>query len=1239
MRIVIDLQACQTEQSGLRGIGRYSLSLAKAMAEFNQKNELRVALNGVYSNSISQLQKDLPSLLEQQRLSYYHYPVTQDEAYFKPLASTLVLHHYSQLQTDVLHISSIFEGFNAKAVVPQKIGKLSQTLCSATLYDLIPLVFKEKYLENSAFKSWYYEKLGILKNCDLLLAISESTRQDAINYLNIDPQCVVNISGAVEKKFKKLLLEPNDVAPFLAKYGIRKDFVLYAGGMNFRKNMQGMISGYAAVPQDVRKSHQLVVVCALDNYNRNKLRHFARRCGLHDEEIVLTGYVSDSDLVFFYNLCKLFVFPSLYEGFGLPLLEAMSCGAPVIGANNSSIPEVIDWQEALFDLHKKDAMSNLINKALSDKGYRLALIENGKKRAENFSWEKTAEKAIAAYTETHQRLCAVDPVFVAPHLPRYKLAYFSPLPKQRSGIASYSAELLPVMARHFDIDLFVDDCEVEDDWLKNNFNILSYDELDKYYDQYDIVIYNMGNSEFHAKMYRLLQKYPGIVILHDFFLSGLIKYIDTRGDEKGFFWNELSYSHGTHLAWKTKQVNDVQELQLEYPINHRVIDNAIGVIVHSPYLLDLVRKFYPQGVKPPLKVIKQIRQSANEITGESRNIIRRNLGIQDHEFIICSFGFIAFTKLYEVIINAFASSLLAKRPDIRLIFVGDVAPAEYEAKLLALIEHFGLNERIKITGYQTVYEYNGYLAAADLAIQLRANSRGETSRAVLDCLACRVPVIVNAYATFNDYPNNTVYKIPEEVTTEALCKALEELYTNKELRSQLKMSGADYIYNEHNPKKIAAHYATTINELIERKRAAQTSTLISDLGKTLANFEVAPNQIRAIAAAHILSKPSFNTPRLLIDVSHICIKDYESGIQRVVRCLVSSLYENCEMVYHPQVVKLENNKLYDASSFFNDQLNDSNGNEIMIRDHEILLMLDSSWPFFYKFADVFSELKARKGKVYTVVYDLIPVLHPQASSPEMTEMFSDWINSAVRHSDGLICTSQAVADELLSYITENKLTYDNPLNIGSFHLGAIFPRVDKNDNLEQRKELSSFLQNRNKMFLMVGTIEPRKGHEFALNAFELLWQQGLDISLCIAGKAGWNVDSIMSRIHEHQELGKKLLFIENPNDSELLICYRSATALVFPSLAEGFGLPIVEAAQNGLPVIASEIPVLREIAGDNVTFFSLSSPLCLSDTIKDWLLKPNDKGAGSMTWLTWQQSSEQLLQIILKNNWYKTLEK
>lgn len=1243
MRIVIDLQAGQTETSRNRGTGRYSLCLAEAVAAKRGEHELRITLNGTYHGNIADILNRFTGLPAQAQFSYYHYPVPDKpfdspQDYRRPVAEALIRKHYAALHADVLHISSVFEGFWNQAVVPGRLSALPGTLCSATLYDLTPLIFRDTYLANPAVKKFYYQRLSTIRSCDLLLAISESTRQDAINYLDIAPDKIVTVSGAADPRFRPVTIAPEQASVFLRRYAIDKRYVLYVGGLEFHKNIKGAISGYARLPWDTRRQHQLVVVWPIQPDEKAVLADYARGEGLADDELVFTGFVPDDDLVRLYNLCTLFLFPPLYEGLGLPVLEAMACGAPVLAADNSSIPEIIGRRDALFDAKCPEAITDALYRGLADPAYREDLKGWSVSRSALFNWEKSAAKTVAAFEEAHEKSRPRNAMLLAKQLPRRKIAYFSPLSNRKSDIADYSAALLPELARYYDIDLFTDTPGAGDDYIASNFAIYPMKDFPGKSEEYAVPVYQLGNSPFHTAMYELLQRHPGIVVLHGFYYGRLLQYIETAEPAKtGLLWEEAEYSHGAGVLPVPGDPQEREDFLLQYPCNRRLLDTATGIIVPSQYCEKLSRQFYPEGTAAPCRHIRFPKNRIPEADAQGRRSIRQELGFRPEDVVIVSLGCVASSQMNDVLIEAFRRSGLTQNAKVRLVFVGEPDQEEYGEKLRDMIRESGLADSITITGFQTREQSLRYLQAADFAVQLRKHCRGETSAAVLDCLAAGVPVILNAPATCNDYSDDIVRKISENAPLTELTAALEQLTEDTALREQYARRSKEYLEREHHPAQIAAQYATAIETFTQQYAANRPAALVNALGNLLAGHTIPEEELNQIANCVVDNTPSFKPPRILVDVSYLIQADHHSGISRVVKNIAEKLYEDRTGRYRPQLVRLDSNQLFPCGI---DQqaatIRPLPGYpKIQAQWNDILFMLDSSWFFYDNFSEVFTEVRRQKGKIYTVVYDLIPILHAAITPPDIACGFPRWLHAAIQSSDGLVCISRAVADELIDYIEQQNIPYDQPLNIGYFHLGADF-KVAASE-AEVRPLVDDWFAADGKTFLIVGWIDARKGQDFALEAFEKLWAAGSDVRLVFAGKHYYNRRRLIARVLSHPEYGKRLLWINTPTDAEMRYCYRHATALLFPSIAEGFGIPLIEAAHHGLPVLCSDIPVFREIAGDYATYFPPASPQGLAEALAAWLDEPQHPDIAQMPRCTWEQSSQQLLQVILHHGWYKTL--
>ncbi|UXH41297.1 glycosyltransferase family 4 protein [Pseudomonas promysalinigenes] len=831
MRIVIDMQGAQTE-SRFRGIGRYSLALAQGIVRNRGGHEVYLVLNGMLDDSIVSIRAAFADLLPQShiRVWYAEGPVADNEP--ANLARRQVAEHVRQacidaLEPDVIHVTSAVEGYIDDAVIGSPVLHAGG-IVSATLYDLIPLVSPQQYLDgNPGYRAHYLDKVEAFKHYDLLLSISAFAREEALSLLPLQSDKVVNVSTAADDVFYPVSLSQEEGDALRAKIGLRDTFVLYSGGADERKNLPRLIEAFASIKGELGDT-QLVFAGKMPKYHVEKYREHAHAHGLNGDDLVFTGFVTDAQLRGLYNICKLYVFPSWHEGFGLPPLEAMKCGAAVIGANTSSVPEVIGLDEALFDPRSTEAIAAQLRKALLNDAFRAELASHGLKRAEQFSWDHTGRAAVVAFER------ALASVAEAERSPRHDV------------------------------------------------------------------------------------------------LSTLTEAVAATG----------------HLQ-----------------------SGAVDV-----------------------------------------------------------------TRLAKAI---------------------------------------------------------------DYSVQAPA-------------------------------------------------------------------------------------------------------------GK----------------------------PSLFVDISELCKHDGKSGIQRVVRSILLEWLNNPPANYdiHP-VYTVAGEPFYRHASRFIDKFLDSEpttatqDEAISFRAGDAYLGLDLLMDVLPHKTSFLDTLRKHGVSVYFVVYDLLILQMPHCFVGSLQEHYRNWIN-VVSSYDGALCISQAVADDLERWVAESGPSRLSPFKLGAFHLGADIDQSVPSKGLPDSPSQRLETLEAGPIFLMVGTLEPRKGHAQTLSAFDLLWANGVEANLVIVGKHGWLVDELASRIEAHPQLGRRLMWLDGISDEYLEHAYQSSDCLIAASEGEGFGLPLIEAAQKSLPIIARDLPVFREVAGEHAYFFNGLEPQALADCIVAWLelkAQSNHPTSVAMPWLTWKQSAAQLL--------------
>jgi glycosyltransferase involved in cell wall biosynthesis len=825
---------------------------------------------------------------------------------------------------------------------------------------------------------------------------------------------------------------------------------------------------------------------------------------------------------------------------------------------------------------------------------------------------------------------------------RPRMAYVSPLPPEATGIADYSADLLPALASFYDIDVIVSQNKITDPWIVAHCKVRSVAWFKKNHQDYARVVYNFGNSPFHEHLFDILSQIPGVVILHDFFLGNLQFYRESYLRIPNTFSDALYSSHGYKAIIERYLIEDDSLVVGKYPANLKVIQQAKGVIVHSEHARDLASQWYGHHVGEAWKVLSLPRAAPVLEAGGGQ--AKLALGFKADDLLVCSFGMLGGTKLNHKLVEAWNSSVLASKCNAWLVFVGELPSGPYGEELQKQIKKSGCGQ-IKITGRVEQANYRQYLQAADVGVQLRAHSRGETSAAVLDCMNYGLPTIINANGSLKEIPSDAVIKLPDEFEADHLIYALESLMSEPKKRRELSIAAKREVEGQHSPEYCARLTAQAV-ECFYRTGGEGLQAVIDSLPEIPMTFD-SDTEMAAFSSLLALNFPTHPAVKqLLIDVTITCHDDYKTGIQRVVRALTSELIKSPPAGYRvePVFLKAQNNarsyryaRQWTAKSLSLPQLEWRDepveynaGDQLLIADYT------GGYAVETEREKCFEAIKRCGVSIHFVVYDLLPIHMPEVF-PEGQFGFEDWVATVSRVADTALCISQSVADDLKAYVDRAKPDRINPIRIEWFHLGA-----DMNNSIptlgvpNDAGETLDLIKSRLSL-LMVGTIEPRKGYMQAIEAFSLLWDQGIEVNLVIVGKEGWQalpdgmrrtIPSIVNRLRTHPQRGKRLIWLEGISDEYLEMVYVASSCLLAASEGEGFGLPLIEAAQKGLPVLARDIPVFREVAGEHASYFNGSDPAKLAEAVKAWLANPQRHQLAvkhnPMPWLTWPEATERL---------------
>ena len=814
MRIGIDLLGAQSPHHGRRGIGRYARDLVSALVARPDGGHYflhrRPALGTV----------GIEDVISSDRATWRDLPACGDG---EAAASSDSLVRDDPDGLDAWLLASPFESWNG--YLPPSRTEGGPALV-AVLYDLIPFLAPPDGIPIHPDQRRLPHAARALKRFDALLAISESTRRDAIRLLDLDPSRVVAIGSAADDA----RFGPGDApsAHELAQLGIDRPYVFTVGGMDARKNFHGLAEAFARLPAQWKESHKLVLACDLSDQARDEATRTARQLGITGS-LVLVGEVSDALLARLYRGCAAFAFPSLYEGFGLPVLEAMKCGAAVVAGDNSSLPEVVGDDGLLADSSDPKAFGAALGQILSDPILANELRARALARSAQFSWSAVAEKARAAIAEAVAHRGEV--VRSRPRITRARprLAMVTPLPPRASGISDYSARLIDELQRDYRIDLFHDGAYTplpalaDPDLVSADARLLPRMAAVR---NYRAIVYQMGNSRFHQFFYPLMLAHPGVVTLHDFCLAGFHQaYGYLFGIPPEHFETELQHGHaGRYDDLKSRlgrQAAGPSEAltracaERGLWVNRRVFEAAETVVVHSPWCVERAREQAPEFADK--SVVVPMGTTLAHVDSERRAATRARFGLPANALVVASFGYVHPDKMNAEAIAAFAS-VAAERPDALFAFVGQEADGG-EARASA--ERCGVADRVRFLGRRSLDDFHALAEACDVGVNLRRPpTNGETSAALLDLIRWGVPTIVTDVATFADYPDAIVAKVDGSPGGRAsLEAAMRALMLDPDRRHALGSAAHEHVRRHHQWPDVAARYAEVIESAFARRPA------------------------------------------------------------------------------------------------------------------------------------------------------------------------------------------------------------------------------------------------------------------------------------------------------------------------------------------------------------------------------------------------------------------------------------
>ncbi len=687
----------------------------------------------------------------------------------------------------------------------------------ATFYDVIPLLFPEHYLDGWPYREHYFHTLDFVRSATRLLAISECARDDAVEQLGIDAARIDVAWPIPDEVFRPL---PHHLLEKLflimgARFRVPARYLLTVTYPHHCKNLTTFLRGYALLPATLRTELPLIVCCHLDENGLHAVRSIAAELGVADD-LVITGLVSDEELSALYNRATIVVHPSRYEGFGLPVAEAMRCGAPVVTTTASSLPEVAGDAAVLVDPDDPQGFADAIARVAGDPEARRTMRDRGFAQVRRFNPDQLARTTLDCYRAA---IRTGDVATVPGDRPRYRLAIWTPLPPQQTGIADYSAELLDGLAPECDIEVFVDDGVLPADDLRRRHRIQNFRSFDRRHAQrpFDAVVYQVGGSMFHHYMAEALEAHPGIVVLHDLMWSHvLFTHAGERLDLDPFY-RQLADLEGEHAVDELRAIqhdpDSLWRFLALHPMLERVIGASLAQIVHFDGGADELRGRYPGS--NPKTVVMGVGDPYADHPGLKASIARCRIGIDPGAFVIGVYGIVHPVKRIDACVRALPA-LVALRPDTVLLVVGRPLDPVHEEDLAKLAAELGVTAHVRFTGHLGKDEFDTHLIAADVVVNLRTPFLQHMSATFMRAVAAAKPVLISDIPDWRFLPDSCCRRVPtDDAEVPVLLQHLLALAADGTTRAEMSAAARTYFEQEGTIATMASRYLAVIESVIE----------------------------------------------------------------------------------------------------------------------------------------------------------------------------------------------------------------------------------------------------------------------------------------------------------------------------------------------------------------------------------------------------------------------------------------
>ena len=690
-QVLVDGRVISHPTAGGRGVGRYTIGLVRALHEAGA--DLTV-MN--HSPADEQLWLDAIPSVKVAPLLPNTVRVASKDAWF--MCTQMMLH---PIPLDV---------------VPRMITEAGLRVVGV-LHDVIPYRYPARYLTDPSALRQSQLRAVLVRTFDSMVSNSTFSADTGAQVLEFDRSRIHVVGAAVEPQFQPGSSSPQRLARLVDK-GVdsARGLVIAVTGGDDRKNTPGLIRAWGELPAAVRRTHQLVVACAAVPVVQQRWRAIAESVHVAENEVIFTDTVTDDEMVALYQSARLSVMPSLEEGFGLPVAEAAACGCATICANNSSLPEVIDCDEALFDANDVVAMARAIEWALTDEQHRKKLLSAAERAARRWTWSNVGRDAVAALAGGVGR---------GSGLVARRVGLMGPMNGSPSGIGAYNARLIEAWRTDETLPELVELADVSSTALATG-NCRSAAGLGRYTNGHDVdhLVAVLGSSPYHATSVAWAHEFSCHVWLHEPTLVGchvgVAHLSGSREWAEEYLRSLLIECQVDPRLWPADLLDADAYHAADIHFLQPVLRRARSVIVSSDEAAHKVRMI---GVDAPILVLPLAYPKCEPVVE------------RPGDAIVVSAGWIDDSKRPDDVVRAVAAT------SARLVFAGSASDA-VEHRIRELAAALSMSERVSFTGRLDEVAYDAVLRSATVAIQLRVDGgRGQRSAAVTDLLARGIPVV------------------------------------------------------------------------------------------------------------------------------------------------------------------------------------------------------------------------------------------------------------------------------------------------------------------------------------------------------------------------------------------------------------------------------------------------------------------------------------------------------------------